>query len=78
MSLDPFSLALGAVLCIVLQWLYALFDIGRAVLVFSGKRRLADLMTNALLVALLVTVVAWVVYEMWSALKLIALNVRGR
>lgn len=78
MTFDILSFVLGAVACMGAQWIYAACGVTRFYLVVTGRRRLANLLTNIALAALLVTVVAWVAYEMWSALRLIAINVRGR
>lgn len=77
MTFDLLSFVLGAVACVGAQWIYAACGVTRFYLVLTGRRRLANLLTNLALAALLVTVVAWVVYEMLGALRLMALNVRG-
>lgn len=77
MTFDLLSFVLGFAACIAAQWLYAICGLTRFFLVVTGRRRMADMLVNAILVLMLVAVVAWVSYEMWQAWMLMAINVRG-
>ena len=78
-SLDPLSIAVGAIGIIAAQWVWAAADVCRFILVSSGRRKLASLLVGILIGLSIVAVACWVMWLMADALRLIAYNVtQGR
>lgn len=72
MGVDPLSFLLGAVAAVAAQWLLAAVDIGRLVLLWSGRGRLADRIGWALLVLFLLAAAGLAVWWMADAVRFIA------
>lgn len=78
MNLDPLSVLIGAALAIVAQWLLAAADIGRLLLLWSGRGRLADRIGSALLIVFLLAAAGVAVWWMADAIRLVASHLSRR